>query len=333
MLPKISILISTYNGEKKVKRAVFSALRQTYENIEIICLDDCSTDNTYKILLELQRIDKRIKVFKNKTNLGIARNRNLLINYATGEYFTFLDDDDTLTKHICKEFISKLGTRKIDIAPFKARIIFYSFFVMPWFCTSKINKKTNQYEYVNSSLCPPWGCFINKKYFNSLNTPFNEKTRRFEDVGLMPYVYFCAKEFMPLNKTGYNYYKDNSHGRLSSYNNQNATILSDEIYQVDRLLTIFKKKGFLNRKKFLRIIWSNIEQSIGCYIGHFKPSKKYSEKLIYEKIKMEYKYLMHIKYKIPTNLKHNIWWKKIDVLFQNREYKQQNKKINQILKK
>lgn len=131
MLPKISILISTYNGEKKVKRAVFSALRQTYENIEIICLDDCSTDNTYKILLELQRIDKRIKVFKNKTNLGIARNRNLLINYATGEYFTFLDDDDTLTKHICKEFISKLGTRKIDIAPFKARIIFYSFFVMP----------------------------------------------------------------------------------------------------------------------------------------------------------------------------------------------------------
>ncbi|MDE6476863.1 MAG: glycosyltransferase [Mycoplasmoidaceae bacterium] len=155
MQPKISILISTYNGEKKVRRAVSSALKQTYKNIEIICLDDCSTDTTHKILLELQKADKRIKVFKNKKNLGIAKNRNLLINYASGEYFTFLDDDDTLTKHICKDFINKLGTKQIDIAPFKARIIFYSFFVIPWFCTSKINNKTNQFDYVNSSLCPP----------------------------------------------------------------------------------------------------------------------------------------------------------------------------------
>ena len=98
MLGKVSIIIPTYNGEKYIKETIESCLNQTYEIIEIIVVDDCSTDNTVKIL---ESFKGKIKFTKNKINLGIAKNLNNIALDLDGEYFIFLGHDDILPiKHI-----------------------------------------------------------------------------------------------------------------------------------------------------------------------------------------------------------------------------------------
>ena len=72
--PLVSILIPVYNRERIVVRALESAINQTYKHIEIICVDNCSTDNTYSVLLEYANRDHRIKVYRQSENLGPVRN-------------------------------------------------------------------------------------------------------------------------------------------------------------------------------------------------------------------------------------------------------------------
>lgn len=101
-LPKVSIIIPTYNQERFILDTITSALSQTYSNLEIIVGDDCSTDNSSKLIQSIN--DSRLTYVRNKTNLGRVQNyKNLLYQYATGEYILNLDGDDYL---IYDNFIS-----------------------------------------------------------------------------------------------------------------------------------------------------------------------------------------------------------------------------------
>lgn len=88
----VSIVIPVYNRENTIKRAIDSVLCQTYSNIEVIVIDDCSTDNSVKILNEYK--DKRIKVICQKQHGGANKARNVGIAIARGEYIAFQDSDD-----------------------------------------------------------------------------------------------------------------------------------------------------------------------------------------------------------------------------------------------
>lgn len=95
-LPLVSILIPVYNRASIVSRAIDSALSQTYSNIEIIIVDNNSTDSTWDILLKYKQRDSRIKIFKNETNIGPVRNWLRCINESSGKYIKFLWSDDTI---------------------------------------------------------------------------------------------------------------------------------------------------------------------------------------------------------------------------------------------
>lgn len=90
----VSIIIPTYNRANYIKRAIESVLAQTYKNMEIVIVDDGSTDKTPKVISELSKKDPRIFVLRNKTNLGIAKSLNEGIEEAGGKYIARLDDDD-----------------------------------------------------------------------------------------------------------------------------------------------------------------------------------------------------------------------------------------------
>lgn len=93
-IPLVSVLIATYNSDAFVKDTVESIINQTYKNLEIVISDDCSTDNTIKIVENLQQKDSRIILIKNKKNLGIADNMNKGIMNCKGKYIAILDGDD-----------------------------------------------------------------------------------------------------------------------------------------------------------------------------------------------------------------------------------------------
>ena len=93
---KISILIPTHNREQYIEEAVRSALNQTYKNIEIVVVDNKSTDNSWAILEDLAKNDNRIKIFQNQTNIGPVKNWKRCIDEATGKFGKILWSDDLI---------------------------------------------------------------------------------------------------------------------------------------------------------------------------------------------------------------------------------------------
>ena len=92
--PKVSIILPTYNRAYIIEKAIQSVLNQTYQDFELIIVDDGSTDNTEEIIKKLQEKDKRIRYIKLETNKGAAAARNEGIKIAHGKYITFQDSDD-----------------------------------------------------------------------------------------------------------------------------------------------------------------------------------------------------------------------------------------------
>lgn len=90
----VSVIVPTFNAESTIDRCLESVVNQSYENLEIICCDDCSTDNTYDKLMQWSQVDSRIKVFKNSRNSRAAYTRNKCIEHSNGEIIVQIDDDD-----------------------------------------------------------------------------------------------------------------------------------------------------------------------------------------------------------------------------------------------
>lgn len=91
--PLISVIVPVYNVEKYVEECLASVINQTYENLEILVIDDGSTDKSYDVCLKIAKTDSRIKLFHVENN-GVSSARNLGIKYASGKYLVFLDSDD-----------------------------------------------------------------------------------------------------------------------------------------------------------------------------------------------------------------------------------------------
>lgn len=113
--PLISIVVPVYNIEKYIARCIKSILNQTYDNLEIILVDDGSTDNSARICKSLQNVDPRIIVLSQK-NTGLSAARNTGISYSHGEYISFIDGDDYISANFVKEMFESLIANKADIA-------------------------------------------------------------------------------------------------------------------------------------------------------------------------------------------------------------------------
>ena len=94
--PMVSVLMTSYNREGYIAEAIESVLASTYENFELIIVDDASTDKTVEIAKRYEEKDNRIKVFENDKNIGQFCNRNKAAHYAKGKYVKYVDSDDRI---------------------------------------------------------------------------------------------------------------------------------------------------------------------------------------------------------------------------------------------
>ena len=95
-MPKVSVIIPVYNVEKYLRECLDSVVNQTLKDIEIICVNDYSTDNSPKILEEYASHDNRIKIINNEKNIHAGQSRNKGLSLSSGEYVFFMDSDDYL---------------------------------------------------------------------------------------------------------------------------------------------------------------------------------------------------------------------------------------------
>lgn len=96
--PMVSVVMPVYNAARFLKQAIDSVLSQTYQNIELILVDDCSTDDSMQIMRDYSNKDARIKLFCSRINQGVAKSRNIGVQAAKGEYIALLDSDDLWEK-------------------------------------------------------------------------------------------------------------------------------------------------------------------------------------------------------------------------------------------
>jgi len=103
--PLVSIVIPTYNRNESVLRLIKSLLTNTYKNIEIIIIDDHSKDNTFELVKNTFKGNKKVKIFRNNRNLFAAGSKNVGQKKAKGEFIAFIDDDNLADKNLIKNFV------------------------------------------------------------------------------------------------------------------------------------------------------------------------------------------------------------------------------------
>lgn len=111
-MEKITIIVPFYGVEKYIEQCLQSLINQTYKNIEILCVDDCSPDNSLAIVEAYAEEDPRIKILSHKSNKGLGGARNTGIRHACGEFICFVDSDDYVSKDFAQQLINGISESK-----------------------------------------------------------------------------------------------------------------------------------------------------------------------------------------------------------------------------
>jgi glycosyltransferase involved in cell wall biosynthesis len=119
--PKVSVIIAAYNYAGKLMCSINSVLDQDYNNIELIVVDDCSSDDTWAVLSSVQ--SEKLRSYRNKTNLGVYKTLNIGLKNSTGDYICFLDADDQLLPGSIKLRIENIISTNSDAVHTSLRLV------------------------------------------------------------------------------------------------------------------------------------------------------------------------------------------------------------------
>lgn len=235
---KVSIIIPVYNGEKTIYRAIKSCLNQSYKNLEILVINNESTDRTEEIIYEFK--DNRIKLFSSKKGRSIARNIGL--SHSNGDYIVFLDADDTLSKKSVENATCYLSDNPNCFA--------YAFSI------DYVNEKTGEVinndvpEYKNNSDLEKFNPFpINSIVFrNEVDIKFDETLEYNED-----WLFFAT---LLNNKE---IFLDNNFKGGTVYIHENNTMSNIEEMVGNQLIVRNKIRIINKRKSYKKVTISNLK--------------------------------------------------------------------------
>ena len=235
----ISIIIPAYNAEKYINKCLDSIVNQTKEELEIIVINDGSTDKTEEKVKEYQ--DKRIKYYKNK-NQGIGKTRNFGIEKATGKYIMFIDSDDYIEKDACEKMYNKAENENLDVVICD----FYKEYDNGNIEEIRTNSFSNSSlennpDIITEYLCP-WAKIYNRKMIIDNNIRFVENLK-YEDAPFVIAALCSAKEIGKIDEC-LNYYLIHGNSETTVRDRRCFDIL--KIIDIIRLYT--KDKTYLKEK-------------------------------------------------------------------------------------
>lgn len=234
---KVSIIVPVYNVEKFLPECLDSLINQTLKDIEIICINDGSKDNSLAILKNYAQKDSRIKII-DQQNQGQSVARNNGINTAVGEYIGFVDSDDWVDKDYFEKLYLAAKKYDSDIAAgdfircgkrIKSKKLQYTNEAFYTNITDKIQyAEIPKYNYI-------WNKIYKRDSLLKLNMPFPEG-RVYEDVYWLVRVVYGLNGFVTVPETYYNYRKNSG----STVTLKSAKVMKDCIYSEKEMLKFFE---------------------------------------------------------------------------------------------
>lgn len=287
----ISVIIPTYNSENTILRAVESVLNQTYNNIELIIINDGSTDKTLELLNEIK--DTRLTLL-NEEKSGPSTARNLGIKKAKGDFILFCDADDKLDENIINEFVKTIEKKYYDVVLFKTIWLGKNNEVIKTTEIESFEFKPNETDLLIKSIYnkfykyneifgfdATWGKFVSRKLILDNNICFPDGIYRFEDGTFCRQVYENTNNIYYLNKVGYYYFK-NEQSLCNRFNDNIVKIYYDA-------LTVLGKNLYNDNDFYIRCITTLTE----CEKLYFF-NKQYKKG--YKELKKEYFKMLERKY-------------------------------------
>lgn len=258
---KITIIVPMYNMERRIKKCIDSLLIQNVKDLQILVVDDGSTDGSADIIKEYQRRFPNRIDYIYKENTGIADTRNFAIKEAKGEYIIFVDSDDYIEFDLLQK-LEKYMNEGIDLVKYKLR---------------KVDEKRNEIEKINGPvfskmngeeafntlafedvlLDSPCLYMIKRKLLIDNNFKFKEGTEH-EDFGLIPLIILKAEKVMSIPFYGYNYVQ--TEGSITRNEDYQQTLkrFEDALIHYDYMVNYVKHQEINeNTRKNIKTYYTN----------------------------------------------------------------------------
>ena len=201
---KVSVIIPVYNVEKYLSRCLESVINQTYKNIEIILVNDGSTDNSVQIIGQYK--DSRIKVI-NKVNGGLSSARNAGLKICTGDYITFVDSDDWIELDMVEFMMKQVCNTSCEIVVIKEIITYGENIILanPGKITNQLFSNNECMSQLCSTRIPSftWGKLYKKELWDNIFFP---EGYNYEDIATSYQIFNKCKLLVVSSYIGYNYY-------------------------------------------------------------------------------------------------------------------------------
>lgn len=260
-MKKISIIIPIYNAGNYLRRCIDSVIDQEYSNLEIILINDGSTDNSEEIMNEYKNKYPNLIKCYNKENTGVADTRNFGIEKASGEYIMFLDCDDYIDKSLFESFEQYLDD-EVELIKFKLQRVNDKGKVLEIVDGAIFDKVSGQEGFnrlysTDVLLDSPCVYLIKKEIFTRNNLKFMVGTEH-EDFGLIPFVVILAKAMVSINFYGYYYVQsDNSITRNEDYK-KTIKKAYDALSHYDNAIKLIEKLDITKKtKENVKIYYTN----------------------------------------------------------------------------
>ncbi len=261
MKEKVSIIIPIYNAEKYLKRCLDPIINQSYENLEIILVDDGSTDSSKNIAEDYAKNDKRIKVIHQK-NAGLSSARNTGLKHATGDFVTFVDSDDFISPKMVEKMLQAIHDAKATIAvcSFQEK---YPNGKITHFNNHKHPKRLLTTKEALEDMLLEKGFTVSatmklfpRSFFNDISFPIN---KLHEDVGTT-YKLIKKADYIIFIPEEYYYYCHHSNSIINEFKEQKFDLIDLTDQMCDELDEEFPNLNNVTRERRMRARFSLLRQ-------------------------------------------------------------------------
>ncbi|MDR0542769.1 MAG: glycosyltransferase [Dysgonamonadaceae bacterium] len=241
MNERISVIIPVYNAEKTLPRCIASLHAQTYGNLELLFVDDCSTDNSLTVLNDyavaaMNKAGVSIEILRHETNKGVAAARNTGLEAATGTYIYYVDADDWIEADALESVLKEAKQSEADIVGHEFYLAFGKnerYMKQQAFSTPEDALQKMMCGVLRWNL---WLFLVRRSLYEDNRIRFVEGMNMGEDMAAMIKLFTCAKTVAFLGRPLYHYVQANAHSLTSIYSQEHIRQVAANVYEVEKYI-------------------------------------------------------------------------------------------------